>query len=184
MAEELSKDIKSFIDGIEIDESGALSFKGRRFVFVPGVLFSISLMGALVERYSKMLEPVRRRALVNYGRKLAEKMEALGAKGVLEYYLSLEYLMGFGRNELIEFGESQVVFRVYSSLYGEETGAYFKMRGVQPSATCSSGYVAEGILNYFAEKDGKPLFTSEEVKCKAKGDEYCEFVLKRSLPAP
>ncbi|MEM2046628.1 MAG: V4R domain-containing protein [Candidatus Jordarchaeales archaeon] len=180
MVEELPKDIRSFIDGIEITEDGALIFKGRRFVFAPGVLFSVSLMGALVERFSRVLGPVGRRALVNYGRRLAKELESLGAKGVLEYYLSLEHLMGFGRNELVEFSESRVVYRVYGSLYGEETGAYFKMKGIEPTATCNSGYIVEGILNYFAEKEGKPLFTSEEVKCKAKGDEYCEFVVGRA----
>ncbi len=180
MAEELPKDIRSFIDGIEITDDGALMFKGRRFVFAPGVLFSVSLMGALVERYSGILSPVGRRALVNYGKKLAKEMESLGARGVVEYYLSLEHLMGFGRNELVEFSESQVVYRIYGSLYGEETGAYFRMKGMEPTAVCNSGYIVEGILNYFAEKEGKSPFTSEEVKCKAKGDEYCEFVVKRT----
>ncbi len=180
MAEELPRDIKRFIDGIEITEDGALMFKGHRFVFVPGVLLSISLMGALIERFSGMLNPVARRALVNYGRKLAEEMENLGARSVLDHYLSLEHLMGFGKNELVEFSDSQVVYRIHGSLYGEETGAYFKMKGIEPTAVCASRYIVEGILNYFAEKEGKPLFTSDEVKCKAKGDKYCEFVLKRA----
>ncbi|MEM1884939.1 MAG: V4R domain-containing protein, partial [Candidatus Jordarchaeales archaeon] len=103
----------------------------------------------------------------------------LGAREALEKYLADNTSTGFGRGELVEFNEQRVVFRVYGSLYGEEAGNYFKMKGMETEPLCTQGFVAEGILNYFAEKEGKPLFSSQEVKCRAVGDEYCEFVLER-----
>jgi len=51
-------------------------------------------------------------------RKAARNLEL---RGVVEYFLNLSSIMGSGRAELVDFSESRVSFRMYSSLYGEES---------------------------------------------------------------
>ena len=175
----MPKNIEEFMDCFEVTENGSLVFNGRRYVFTTGLLVALSLFAIPKERYGNSFRPFLRRALVSYGRKRALREEEYGVKGALERYLAENYLTGFGRTELVEFSDSRVVVRVYGSLYGEEAGRYIRDRGMKPEPVCVMGYVVEGILNYFAEKEGKPLFLSREVKCKAMGDEYCEFLLER-----
>jgi len=171
--------VRKFVERLRVTVDGSLVFDARRYVFTPSLLVTVALFAVPMERFGGSVKPFFRRALVNYGRRRAVKDEGLGARGAFEKYLAENSSTGFGRCELAEFGDSRVVFRVYGSLYGEEVGNYFRSRGMKPEPVCTQGFVAEGILNYFAEKEGKPAFSSQEVKCKAMGDDYCEFVLER-----
>ncbi|MHA1606490.1 MAG: hypothetical protein ACTSWP_02945 [Candidatus Freyarchaeota archaeon] len=173
--------VKEFFNSLEIKEDGSLIYDDERLVFTPTVLLSVALMAVPLEKFGGVIQTVYRRGFARYGRALAESREKLGAKGVVEYFLNLLSIMGSGRAELVDFSESRVSFRMYSSLYGEDVGNYLKAKGLEPRPVCPYGYVVEGILNYFAEKEGKPsTFTSEETKCIANGDEFCEFIIKQT----
>ncbi|MEM4445986.1 MAG: V4R domain-containing protein [Candidatus Jordarchaeales archaeon] len=179
MSGEATRLVREFMKRLKVTVDGSLVADSKRFVFTPGLLVSVAIFAVPVERFGGSVKPLFRRAFIKYGTRRAMKDEGLGARGALEKYLADNTSTGFGRGELVEFNEQRVVFRVYGSLYGEEAGNYFKMKGMETEPLCTQGFVAEGILNYFAEKEGKPLFSSQEVKCRAVGDEYCEFVLER-----
>ncbi|MEM2959240.1 MAG: V4R domain-containing protein [Candidatus Jordarchaeaceae archaeon] len=178
---DIKQDIKEFISSLKISEDGSLLYGGERMVFTTSVLMSIAFTAAPYDKFGDTMRTVYRRGISKYGREMAKENEHLGARGAFENMLKFFGKLGWGRPEIIEFSDVKIVFRVYSSLYGKEVGDYLKLRGIQPMATCPFGYAAEGVLNYFAEKEGKPPVLSEEVKCTAKGDAFCEFIVIRQI---
>jgi predicted hydrocarbon binding protein len=176
---DIKEEIKEFLNSLKISQDGSLLYGNERVVFTPSVLMSIAFTAAPYNKFGDTMRTVYRRGISKYAREIAKENENLGARGVLEYLLKFFGKLGWGRPEIIEFSDSRIIFRVYSSLYGKEVGNYLKLMGTQPMATCPYGYAAEGVLNYFAEKEGKPLYISEEVKCAAKGDDFCEFIVIR-----
>nr|MDO8079170.1 V4R domain-containing protein [Candidatus Freyarchaeota archaeon] len=176
---DIEKVVKEFLSSLRITEDGSLLYGDERMVFTNSVLMSIAFVAAPYERFGDTMTAIYRRSIEKYGRKTAEENEHLGAKNALEHLLKFFAALGWGRPEITEFSESRVSFKVYSSLYGEEAGNYLRFKGKEPPASCPFGYAVEGVLNYFAEKERKPSFISQEVKCGAKGDEFCEFIVFR-----
>ncbi|MGQ9721817.1 MAG: V4R domain-containing protein [Candidatus Jordarchaeum sp.] len=174
---DIKQEIKEFLRSLKITENGSLLYRGERVVFTPSVLMSIAFTAAPYEKFGDTMRAVYRSSIVKYGREIAKENEHLGIRGVFEYLLKFFSTLGWGRSEITEFSGLKIIFRVYSSLYGKEVGSYLKLKGLEPQPSCPFGYAAEGVLNYFAEKEGKPLYVSQEVKCAAKGDEFCEFII-------
>ncbi len=174
--------VKRFIESLRITEDGSLVSDGKRFSFtVPAFLVS-SLKLIPEERVGRaVVEPIYRKCYSDYGAELAQENKELSLKETVELLLNSFTCYGWGRGELLHCDEEklEVSFRVYASVYGEEYANYFKGKGGAPYPVCPYGYAVEGILNVFAERKGeKKTFSSQEVKCVAKGDEYCEFIVK------
>lgn len=178
---DIKQEIKEFISSLKISEDGSLLCEEDRVVFTTSVLMSIAFTAAPYDKFGDTMRIVYRRGISKYAREIAKENEHLGAREIFENMLKFFGKLGWGRSEIIEFSDTKIVFRVYSSLYGKDVGDYLRLRGRPPMATCPYGYVAEGVLNYFAEKEGKPPVLSEEVKCTAKGDAFCEFIVIRQI---
>ena len=170
--------IKRFLDRLEAREDGSVGIGGERLFLGPSILFSIAYYMLPIERFGDMIYAVYRRAHNEYGRYLSWQGEKYGAEGVLNFFLASASSMGWGKMDAwVE--DSEFKFLIHQSLHGEDVGAYRKLRGLEPQPACINiGYIVEGILNYFAEQEGKPPFSVREEKCVAKGDEHCEFTLQ------
>ncbi len=170
--------IRGFLNLLEVKEDGSVGIGRERLLLAPGILFSIAYSMLPIEKFGDMIYAVYRRAHNEYGRYLSLQGEKYGAEGVLKFFLASASSMGWGKMDAWLDG-SRIKFLIHQSLYGEEGGAYRKLRGLRPQPACISiGYIVEGILNYFAEQEGKPPLAAREEKCTAKGDEHCELTLQ------
>ncbi|MEM4447358.1 MAG: V4R domain-containing protein [Candidatus Jordarchaeales archaeon] len=173
-------DIWKFLNKLEMRSDGTVGIGRERILMVEGGMYSIAQMLVPVELFGGVVYAAYMKAHVGYGRLLAKQGEKHGVEKVVNFFLSSTSSMGWGKSELIKFEESEVVFRVYQSIYAEVARSYIARRRLAKRPICTYGWIVEGILNHFAETKGEPPFTSREEKCVAKGDDYCEFVLQRS----
>ncbi|MEM2156715.1 MAG: hypothetical protein QXQ05_09170 [Candidatus Jordarchaeales archaeon] len=172
--------IRGFLRLLEVREDGSVGIGRDRTLLAPGILFSIAYWMLPLEKFGDVIYAIYRRANNEYGRYLSEQGENYGAERVLKFFLASASSMGWGNMEITEFSDSKAKFLIHQPLYGEESGAYRKLKGLEPQPVCTTmGYIVEGILNYFAEKEGKPSFTSKEEKCVARGDKFCEFTIQQ-----
>ncbi len=169
-----------FLKVLEAREDGSIGIiEGDSVLMAPSILFSLAYWLIPIEMFKGKIHMAYKKACNEYGRRLAKRGEEYGAEGVLSFFLSSASSMGWGGIEITDYTNSNVTFNIYQSLYGEDGGAYIKLKRLKPRQVCTPiGYIAEGIINHFAEKkDGK--FNAKEEKCIAKGDKHCEFTIEK-----
>lgn len=173
--------IKGFLSLLDVKEDGTVGIGGDRTLLTPSMLFSIAYWMLPLEKFGDMIYAVYRRANNEYGKYLSRQGEKYGAENVLNFFLNSASSMGWGYMKTTKVDGQEVKIVMHQPLYGEECGAYIKLKGLNPQPSCAPmGYIVEGVLNYFAEKEGEPPFTAREEKCVAKGDKFCEFILEKS----
>ncbi|MBS7247988.1 MAG: hypothetical protein QXN15_09195 [Candidatus Jordarchaeales archaeon] len=175
----MNEKIWKLIDMLEVRGDGEICIGRERILLVEGGMYSLAQMLLPVELFGGVVYGAYMRSHLDYGRFLAKQGRKYGLERVLDFFLSSASSMGWGKLELVEFEESRVVLGTYQSIYAETAKDYIAKTGLKRRPVCTYGWVVEGILNYFAEVEGKPPFVSKEEKCVAKGDNYCEFVLSR-----
>lgn len=178
------EDIWRFLSRLEVKGDSSVGIGRERMLLVEGGMYSIAQMLVPVELFGGVVYAAYMKAHVDYGRLLAKQGEKYGVEKVVDFFLSSASSMGWGKAEVTKFEEREVVFRVYQSVHADVARSYIARRRLAKRPICTYGWIVEGILNHFAEAEGKPPFTSREEKCVAKGDDYCEFVLQRSNSSP
>ena len=109
------------------------------------------------------------------GRESAKKLrESYGLKGcnLIETFLALHVAAGWFGYEVVECNEEELRFVI--RLHGNFECAPFKGKRDRPMSHLIRG----GLAGVFKEAYGRE-FRVREVRCIAKGDEYCEFVIER-----
>lgn len=176
------ENIKHLIESLKITKEGSVFTDSKRLCLTVPSLITYGFKFAPEQRVGRnTIESIYRMSFSDYGAEFAAKNENKGLRETLESLLNSFTSYGWGRMEIINCNEEklEVSFRVYSSIYGEEYSNYFKSEKVPPYPACPYGYAVEGVLDVFSKrKDKQATFFSSEVKCIAKGDEYCEFIVK------
>ncbi|HID66309.1 MAG TPA: hypothetical protein EYP32_05715 [Aquificaceae bacterium] len=110
------------------------------------------------------------------GRGLAEEVKrrmderkASGLEELARDAVKLLEELGFGKIELVESSPEKFVVRMYSSATS--------MHAKKGKAVC---HLERGMLVGIAESILGKRYVAKEVKCRAKGDDYCEFIIMES----
>ena len=112
------------------------------------------------------------------GRESAKKLrESYGLKGcdLIEAFLALHVAAGWFSYEVVECNEEELRFVI--RLHGNFECTPFIGKRDRPMSHLIRG----GLAGVFKEAYGRD-FRVREVKCIAKGDEYCEFVVELADP--
>ena len=141
------------------------------------VMLSVDDLGAMFDWLDRNLQTGGHVLLFEMGKAASradvrELRETYGLEGrdLLEAFLALRIAAGWFSYEVVEYDEEAMRFVV--RLYGSFECAFFAGRGR------SMGHLVRGILaGAFGEVYGRE-FRVREVKCVAKGDECCEFVVE------
>lgn len=106
---------------------------------------------------------------------MVRKVEKITGKDIVERYLGSMSLRGWGRFEIVQLDVERGVgfFRLYGSAFCEEYGP---MR--RTVCHCWPGAMAGAIKEIIDARALNFQIKGREVKCKARGERYCEFVVK------
>ena len=102
------------------------------------------------------------------------KAEEIEGNHTVKAYLDSMSLRGWGKFKIVLLNEEkgEGVFRLYQSAFSEEYGSVGRM-----VCHCWPGAMA-GALQEILDTHGlTPRVKGREVKCKARGDGYCEFIV-------
>ena len=105
-------------------------------------------------------------------RPIVKELKERGLRGreLIEAFLVTNTIIGFYRYEIVEYDEEKLKFVI--RLYENFECKFFMGKKDKPM-----GHMTRGALTaIFNEVYGK-VFEVREVKCIAKGDEYCEFII-------
>ncbi len=102
------------------------------------------------------------------------KVQNLTDIRTIQEYLNSMSVRGWGSFEIVQLDEEmgRGIFRLYESAFGEEYG-------LKGRAVCHwmPGAMAGTVQEVMDSQDLSLQVRGKETKCKAKGDEYCEFVV-------
>lgn len=91
-------------------------------------------------------------------------------KDAIDYYVKFVILRGEGELKIVDFDLEEESFKL--RIYDNPVCSYLKDLG-KPAGVMMAGVIA-GTAERYTGKE----YECEEVKCLAKGDEYCEFEVK------
>jgi len=159
------------------DEVGEVEYFGQKVVLLRRDAFSLirkELSRVAGTASGVILEVAGRRVGTEEGIVLSSKAEGLGLnrpEGLPDFIRTAveESNMGFGKMQVkeLEISVGKAVVIVQNSFEAEDAGVSLK-----PICRFTSGYL-EGI---FCQLVGKNM-RSQEIECKAKGDNDCKFIL-------
>ena len=158
-------------------EKGMLTIAGgtERYILIP-----LRIYGALYNSIEKIIGDAVAGVLYvvgkNIGKGLAEevkrRMNERGVSGLEELASDAVKLLeelGFGKVELVESSSEKFVVRMYDSATS--------VHAQKGKAVC---HLERGMLAGIAEEIMGKHYIAKEVKCRAKGDPYCEFIIMES----
>lgn len=152
----------------------------RRYVLVCTEYFVLGLMHDIIEFAGEDAAAViLYRGGFNGGRELFKRYYSFAKDKdmALDMCISSAWYFGWGiASYYAEQKDGKLIghARIYDSFEAEEY-LTTNIKNIKPGKKCNffRGMVA-GIMTGYAGK----LYDAEEVKCKADGDEYCEFIIK------
>ena len=102
------------------------------------------------------------------------KAEKIAGIETIQMYLSSMSIRGWGKFKTVQLDEmrGKGIFRLYQSAFSDEYGP--KGRAV---CHCWPGAMAGAVQEIIDAKRFPLEVKGKELKCKAKGDEYCEFIV-------
>ncbi|HIP85658.1 MAG TPA: hypothetical protein EYH17_03315 [Pyrodictium sp.] len=158
-------------------EKGELTIAGgsERYILIPlrayGVLYN-SIEKIVGDAVSGILYVAGKDIGKGLSEEIKRRMDERRASGLEELARDAVKLLeelGFGKVELVESNPQKFVVRMYSSA----TSMYAK----KGKTVC---HLERGMLVGIAENIMGKRYVAKEVKCRAKGDAYCEFVIVES----
>jgi len=162
-------------EGISNSEGKIIRLNGR------WVMFDTSYLpfGALKE-LDELLGPVSRTILYRMGercgRVIYDRYANLGfdRDSCLKFIAAAAWYFGWGLVDF-EIKEDHAKVRIYNSFEAESN---IINNGINPENSC---HFIKGVMaGVWGRYSGGDWFVTEP-KCKARGDEYCEFILKPDL---
>jgi predicted hydrocarbon binding protein len=167
----LNLDLQKTKDKLTIDKDGTLSLMGSRVLLMDrGTLLHIfesteDLVG--IDRASEIMYNAGERMALIFANQLAERFN-LSGEALFRAYAQIVGVRGWGITEIkeinLETGEARII--VKNSIVGSS----MKQRHKQADAMVAG--VVAGIIEFIT----KQKIVCHEVKCIAKGDDYCEFL--------
>jgi len=159
------------------EESGHIIFRGEGGVIIPVRVLNYLFL-SLLELGEKGEEIIRKIATIqiNLAMKRYQKVFEIrpleqSLLKILEMMSLFSESLGFGKLKFQIINENTVIFRINSILAKE----YFLEFG--KSTRCWDIYIGE-IIKSFISLNLQKKVECKEVKCIAKGDEICEFIVK------
>ncbi len=156
---------------------GVIKLMDRRYVLLSTDYFSYDLTKDLEELFNAAGDAVLYKGGEKIGRDLYEYYAPMAKEQGLDVFdiiSAVGWYYGWATGEVVERGERDGVYRMilYDSFEAE---SFLRREGVGTRPVC---HFLKGVLKGLVEAHTGMKYTSSEVKCAAKGDEYCEFVYK------
>ena len=179
--EEIYSETKDFFKKVEKEESmsnseGKILRINSRWVMFDTSYLPFGMLGELDELLGPVSRTILYRTGERCGRMVFDKYANLGfdRDTYLKSVAAVIWYLGWGLIDF-EINEDHVKVRIYNSFEAESNIAN---KGTNPENSCNfiKGAIA-GIWDRYI-KESWPI---TETKCKARGDEHCEFVVKPGL---
>ncbi len=177
---EIEKKARKIIDKITKEEycgDGKIYRVGRRYIFLSTDYFPYDFTRDLEELFGVAGDAILYKGgykvggdLVKYYRNIAEEKNL----DIYDIMSSVGWYFGWCIGILIEKGEKYKVI-VYDSFEAE---SYLKREGKTEKPVC---HFLRGVLAGIISEVNGEKYKAVEKKCKAMGDEYCEFEVERVI---
>lgn len=170
---EIVREFESLKQNAKMMQDGVIELLGIRMLFFPAeVLPQISK--TLFDRYGyeagyELVRSLGKEFAQKTFREFADVFKVTSVEEAASFYAQISTLMGFGEVIISEFNLEKGV--VGLRMPNSAICTYLKNLGK------NTGAFAEGVITGVAELFLGPKSKCEEVKCLAKGDEYCEYLV-------
>ncbi|NPA75026.1 MAG: hydrocarbon binding protein (contains V4R domain) [Euryarchaeota archaeon] len=173
--------IKTILNKIVDEEnpcgSGRIILMNRRYVLLSTDYFTYDLTKDLEELFNAAGDAVLYKGGEKIGRDLYKYYAPIAKeKGVdvFDLIAAVGWYYGWATGEIVEKGENNGVYRMilYHSF---EADSFIAREGRTNKSVC---HFLKGVLKGIVEEHTGWKYTASEPKCRAKGDELCEFVYK------
>ncbi len=155
--------------------SGEITLLNRRYVLLSTDYFPFEITKDLEEIFGAAGDAVLYKGGEKVGRDLyMHYIDVAREYGIdiWDIISAVGWYFGWGIGDVIERGHDggKYVIRVYSSF---EADSFIKRGAKVSKPVC---HFMRGVLNGIVESVEVKKYNAEETKCRAKGDEFCEFV--------
>ncbi|MEM2136187.1 MAG: 4-vinyl reductase, partial [Candidatus Jordarchaeaceae archaeon] len=170
----LIEDFEPFKQQLKLVKQGYIELMGNRIVFLGGDYLSFILKNLFkiygYENIYQQIYLLEKERGSSFFYPLAKEFKLSDLKDVLTYYFKILTLRGLGSYEIVEFDpdEGFLRFRVFD----DPICSQLKDLG-KPAGVIIAGTIAGTVEKYTGRE-----YESQEVKCLAKGDEYCEYIVR------
>ena len=169
----LSQDLVKIKDELIIDRDGALTLFGSRVLLIPkGTLLHIidateDIVGA--EKAKEVLYHAGERMALQFCQILTSKYKLRGMS-IIRAYAQIVGTRGWGITEIVEIDleKGYMKARVKNPLIGSRDS----------KDAIVKDFISAGVFAGMLEFVTKKKLTCEETMCIAKGDAYCEFIVR------
>jgi KaiC/GvpD/RAD55 family RecA-like ATPase len=170
---DIIREFESMKLNVKMMQNGVIDFLGLRMLIVPAEVFPL-LSKTLIDKYGyeagyNLIRSLGKEMAYVIFKSFANTFKVTSLEEAVPFYAGIGTLMGFGEVIVSEFNiEKGVIgFRVPNSSVCTPLKNSGKNMGAFP----------EGVIGGTAELFIGPKSNCEEVKCIAKGDEYCEYLV-------
>ncbi len=148
---------------------------GRRYVMISIDYFPYDIMKDLEELFGPVGDSILYRGGEKVGKRLVKdytKIAPIDNLDIFDVMSAIGWYFGWGVG-CIKEDNGKYVVRVYDSFEAE---SYIRNQGISNKPVC---HFLRGVLVGVIEEITKDICKGTELKCKAKGDDYCEFLIER-----
>ncbi|MEX2750906.1 MAG: V4R domain-containing protein, partial [Candidatus Freyarchaeota archaeon] len=170
----LIEDFEPFKQQLKMVKQGYVDLMGNRIVFLGGDYLSFILKNLFkiygYENIYQLIYSLEKERGSSFFYPLVKEFKLSDLKDILTYYFKILTLRGLGDFEMVEFNpdEGFLRFKVFDSLICSQLKELGKPAGVSIA----------GIIAGTVEKYTGIEYDAQEVRCLAKGDEYCEYIVR------
>lgn len=152
-------------------EQGQITVLKNRFMLIPvDLLAAITKDMSTDEQKTKWLYKTTKQVFREKFARVVREKYSMDKKKLFNWIASVAELAGYGRVEIVDYDEKNMrgIARIYNSAICTE---------LKPT-TKAVGHIFRGMTAAAAEAAYGVEGDCIETKCIAKGDEYCEFVVR------
>ncbi|MEM3649598.1 MAG: ATPase domain-containing protein [Candidatus Jordarchaeaceae archaeon] len=170
----LIEDFEPFKQQLKMVKQGYVDLMGNRIVFLGGDYLSFILKNLFkiygYENIYQLIYSLEKERGSSFFYPLVKEFKLSDLKDILTYYFKILTLRGLGDFEMVEFNpdEGFLRFKVFDSLICSQLKELGKPAGVS-----IAGIIAGTVEKYTGRE-----YDAQEVRCLAKGDEYCEYIVR------
>ncbi|MEM3586876.1 MAG: ATPase domain-containing protein, partial [Candidatus Jordarchaeaceae archaeon] len=170
---EIIKEFENMKLNIKMLENGTIDFLGLRMIIFPAEVFSL-LAKSLLDKYGyeagySLIRSLGKEVAHVLFEGFTKMFKVTTLEEAVHFYARIGTLMGFGDVTVLEYNMERGVLRF--RIINSSICALLKNLGK------NTGAFQEGVIERTAEIFIGPKSKCEEVKCVAKGDECCEYLV-------
>ncbi len=156
---------------------GKIKLMNRRYVLMSTDYFPYDLLKDLEEIFNAAGDTLLYQGGIKVGRDLYNHYINVAREHGIDLWdviSAVGWYFGWGTGEVVERGERDGVYRmvVYDSFEAE---SFLAREGRGDKSVC---HFMRGVLTGLVEGVEGRDYVGHETRCRAKGDEYCEFVIE------